>query len=309
MVAFHKLGRNSRRGVGLCWLVLALALSVIAGCSVARFGYNQAHHLTYWWLDGYVDFNDAQKPRTQEAITQWFNWHRRVQLPEYANLLTHAQKFVLEDITAERTCGLWTEIRGYMDSAFERALPITAEMAVTLTPPQIQNIERRYAKVNVEFREEHLQGNTSKRLKKSIERTTERAEFFYGKLDNAQQELVARCVTRSPYEVNIWNTERERRQQDIVQVLRRLNADGPSQDRVQEAFRAYMERIYRSPNNDYRTYAEQLWIYNCAFVASLHNTTTAGQRNHAAKRLKGWESDIRVLVPSVETAGLDPVVP
>lgn len=289
--------------------VLVLLSATFAGCSVVRFGYNQADHLTYWWLDRFVDFNDVQKPRAREALTEWFAWHRRAHLPGYATLLANSQNLVLEDITAERTCGLWNDLRGYMDSAFERVLPTTAEITLTLTPRQIQNIEQRYAKINEEFREEHLEGDAAKRLKKSIKRTAERAEFFYGKLDNAQKELIARWVTRSPYEVNIWNTERHRRQQDLVRVLRRLNAENSTRDKAQVALQAYVERVYSSPNDDYRRYSEQVWIYNCDFVATLHNTTTATQRKNAVTKLKDWESEIRALVPSAETAGLGPSFP
>src|ERR1700709_1846516 len=48
---------------GLCGL-LALA----SGCSTLRIAYDAAPKLTYWWLDGYVDFNDAQVPRVHEAL-------------------------------------------------------------------------------------------------------------------------------------------------------------------------------------------------------------------------------------------------
>ncbi len=290
-------------------VVLILVLSTFAGCSVVRFGYNQADYLTYWWVDRFVDFNDVQKPRARAALSQWFSWHRRTHLPGYAALLTNSQGLVLEDITAERTCGLWTGLRGYIDSAFERALPMTAEIVLTLTPQQIQNIERRYAEINEEFHDEHLQRDESRRLKKSIKRTIERAEFFYGDLDKAQQALIARWVTRSPYDVNIWNNERHRRQQDLVQELRRLNADNTGQDKAQAVLRAYLERIYSSPNENYRKYAEQVWVYNCAFVANLHNTTTVAQRKHAVKKLKDWESEIRALLPGIETARLEPSFP
>ena len=285
-------------------VVLVLVLSTLAGCSVVRFGYNQADHLTYWWIDRFVDFNDVQKPQARAALAQWFSWHRRTHLPGYATLLANSQSLVQEDITAERTCGLWNDLRGYMDSAFERALPMTAEIVLTLTPQQIQNIERRYAKINEEFNDEHLQRDESRRLKKSIKRTIERAESFYGDLDKAQQALIAEWVTRSPYDVNIWNAERHRRQQDLVQVLRRLNADNATQDKAQAALRAYLERIYSSPNENYRKYAEQVWVYNCAFVANLHNTTSVSQRKHAVKKLKDWESEILRLVPPTEVSQL-----
>lgn len=290
-------------------IAVLVFLSALGGCSVVRFGYNQADQLTYWWLDRFVDFNDAQKLRTREGLTQWFSWHRRAHLPGYATLLANSQNLVLEDITPERTCGLWTDLRGYMDSAFERALPMTAELTLTLTPRQIQNIEQRYAKINEEFREEHLEGDAAKRLKKSIKRTSERAEFFYGNIDNAQKELITRRVTFSPYEVTIWNTERHRRQHDLLQVLRRLNAENSTQDKAQAALRAYVERVYRSPNDDYRRYSDRVWVYNCDFVAELHNTTTAAQRKNAVKKLRDWESEIRTLVPSAETAVLAPSFP
>src|SRR4051812_17670251 len=290
-------------------VVLVLVLSTLAGCSVVRFGYNQADHLTYWWIDRFVDFNDVQKPRVREALAQWFLWHRRAHLPGYATLLANSQSLVLKDITAEQTCSLWPELRGYMDSAFERALPMTAQTLLTLTPQQIQNIERRYAKINEEFRDEHLQGDESRRQKKSIKRTIERAEFFYGDLDKAQEALVAQWVTNSPYDVNIWNTERHRRQQDLVQMLLRLNADNATHDEAQGALRAYQERIYSSPDENYRKYAEQVWIYNCDFVANLHNTMTVAQRKNAVKKLKDWESEIRALLPAVQAARLNPSFP
>jgi hypothetical protein len=214
---------------------------------------------------------------------------------------------VMEDTTPERTCGLWTEIRGYMDSAFERALPIAVEVTSTLTPRQIQNIERRYGKINEEFREEHLQGDAEARLKRSVKRTSERAEFFYGKLDNQQRELIKRRMAVSPYEVNIWNAERHRRQQDLLQLLRQLTAGAPDGDKIKVALRAYMERVYRSPNEDYRKYADRLWLYNCDFVARLHNTTTPAQRAHAAKKIRVWESDIEKLLAPMETASVDPL--
>jgi hypothetical protein len=283
-------------------VLLVPVLFSFAGCSVVRVGYNQADHLAYWWLDRFVDFDEVQKSRVRTALVHWFSWHRREQLPQYAGLLTHSRTMVLEDTTPERTCGLWTEIRGYMDSAFERALPGAAELTSTLTPRQIQNIERRYAKINEEFDEEHVQGNAEARMKRSIKRTIERAEFFYGKLDNQQREFIKQRLAASPYEVSIWNTERQRRQQDLVRLLRQLTSGAADQGKIQGALRAYMERVYRSPNEDYRKYADQVWSYNCDFVASLHNTTTPAQRAHAAKKIKGWESDIQKLLAPVQTA-------
>ncbi|MGF2075406.1 hypothetical protein, partial [Enterococcus casseliflavus] len=91
-------------------------------CSALRFGYNQAHELVYWWLDGYADFDDAQTPRVRDAVATWFQWHRRTQLADYAALLARAQQDVLADTTPERVCAWWDEVRRRSDIALDRAL-------------------------------------------------------------------------------------------------------------------------------------------------------------------------------------------
>ena len=91
---------SSLRGVVSRWAIIAalVLLSVgLTGCSAVRFGYNQAPELVYWWLDGYADFDDPQSRRVRDMLGQWFGWHRRTQLPDYANLLQRAQADVLAD--------------------------------------------------------------------------------------------------------------------------------------------------------------------------------------------------------------------
>src|ERR1700704_4845539 len=67
--------------------VLLAALALLGGCTTARFAYGQAPALAYWWLDGYIDFDDAQETVVRDAIADWFRWPRPAQIPDYAELL------------------------------------------------------------------------------------------------------------------------------------------------------------------------------------------------------------------------------
>jgi Family of unknown function (DUF6279) len=272
-----------------------LLAALLCGCSAVRLGYGQAPDLVYWWLDGYADFNETQAPRVRDGLAQWFAWHRRTQLPAYADLLARAQTELRANTTPERACEWWAELRGRVDTGVERAVPAMAEVMLTLTPQQIQHIERRYAKSNEEFRAEFLQADAAQRLKESIKRAIDRAEFFYGKLDEAQRERVAKSVTLSPFDADLWTTERQRRQQDALSTLRSLVGDGASGEQAQAALRAYLARMSRSPREEYRRYIDRLAQYNCAFAASLHNSSSAAQRQAVAQKLKGWEGDLRAL--------------
>lgn len=279
-------------------VALLLVAGVLAGCSAVRFGYNQGPELVFWWLDGYADFDDAQARQVRGRLADWFAWHRRTQLPDYANLLSRVQPDVLADTTPDRACRWFAELRQRGEVAAEQALPHAAEVIATLKPAQIQHIERRYARVNEEFRTDYLDKDPARRLERSVKRAVERIEFLYGSLDDRQQALVAQLVAASPFDAEAWYAERVQRQQEALQLIRRLAGAGIDRDAALATMRAYGERMARSPREGYRRYQERLETYNCSFAASVHNATTPAQRQAAANRLKGWEADFRALAAS-----------
>jgi hypothetical protein len=119
---------------------------------------------------------------------------------------------------------------------------------------------------------------------------------LYGRLDDAQRARVAAGMARSPFDPELWLAERKQRQQDALQLLRKLTAEGASRAQAEGAVRVYVEHIERSPREAYRRYSERLAEFNCALGASLHNNTSPVQRRAAAAKLSGWEGDLRALV-------------
>lgn len=290
-------GVVSRLRIIVALVLLAVGLT---GCSAVRFGYNQAPELLYWWLDGYVDFDDAQSRRVRDMLGQWFAWHRRTQLPDYVNLLQRAQAEMPADTTPERTCRWWDEVRRRGELAIDQVLPAAAELIPSLSAEQIKHIEARYLRNDEEFRRDYLAADPAQRLKDSVKRTLERAEVLYGTLDDEQRERVARQVAASPFDAEAWNAERLQRHKETLQMLRRLSGEPASRDTALAALRAHAQRLTRSPREPYRHYQQKLETYNCAFAASLHNTTTPAQRQAAVARLKGWEGDFRALAAAVD---------
>ena len=279
-------------------LIIAALCAVLGGlgaCSALRIGYSQAPDLAYWWLDGYADFNSDQTPRVREALKQWFAWHRRTQLPDYAAQLVRAQAELAADTTPARACEWQGEVAKRAGTAWERALPAAAELVPTLTPQQIQHLERRYAKANEEFRDEFLQADLRQRAERTLKRTIERAEASYGKLSDGQRARIADTLPRSPFDANAWFAERQSRQQSTLAMLRQFNGDGAAREPLLAALRTQADQMARSPREPYRRYAEHLNEFNCSFAASLHNSMTAAQRRHAAAKLAGWEGDLRAL--------------
>ena len=108
------------------------------------------------------------------------------------------------------------------------------------------------------------------------------------------------ALARSPFDAELWLTERRSRQQDALQTLSRLVKEKKPREQAQAALRAYVDRIERSPHEAYRRYSDRLMEFNCAFAATLHNGTSAEQRRTAAQNLAGWIGDLRAIATAVD---------
>ena len=277
-------------------------VALLGACSALRIGYSQAPDLMYWYLDGYVDFNSAQTPRVRDALAHWLAWHRRTQLPDYAALLARAQTEVMTDITAARACEWQRDVIRRADTAFDRAAPAVADLLVTATPQQVQNLEQHQAKANDEFRKDYLQPDLRKRAEVTLKRAVERAESLYGTLGEVQRARMAEALLRSPFDPEAWLSERRLRQQEALALMRKFGGDEAARQAAEAAVRAYVQRMETSPREPYRRYSERLNAFNCAFAATLHNSTSAAQRRTAAEKLAGWEGDARAIAADVPRA-------
>jgi hypothetical protein len=278
-------------------IILSLWFTVLsfAGCAALRLTYNNAPDLTYWWADNYLDFEGAQSDRVKADLAAWFRWHRAEQLPGYAQQLALAAQQVAEPTTPEKVCHWLDEINARAVPAFEHALPQLAELALTVTPKQLQHMAKRFEKNNDKFKDDYLQSDREDRLEANLERYEERAEMLYGRLQPAQRERLRQQLMASPYDADVWFAERRARQQDVLQTLRRLHAERATAAQAQTALRTLFVSFRQSPRPVYRAYNDRLMPYNCKLAAELHNSSTREQRVVAAKKLRGWQEDLRVL--------------
>jgi hypothetical protein len=275
-------------------LVLAATL-LLGGCSALRLGYGQAPDIAYWWLDGYADFDGPQSDRVRAGLADWLVWHRSTQLNDYAGLLAQWRAQAAGELTPAQVCAASDAARDRLQRAVERTLPVAAEVARTLRPEQLQHMERRMKKGLDEAREEFAQPDVQQRQAAAFKRALERAEGFYGRLDERQRALLAKGLAASPFDAQAWLGERQQLQLQHLAQLRQLLAERADAPRMEAALRAMLAAALNSPRPAYRAYQQRLADYNCQLGAQLHNSSTGAQRKRLADKLKGWEDDLRVL--------------
>jgi hypothetical protein len=279
-------------------LLMLLTGPFLTGCSALRLGYVNGPTLAWIWIDGYFDFARAQSPEVQKKLDGWFAWHRGTQLNDYAALLASAQADITEPTTPAIACRWAERIREQLEPALQRAVADFADLVPGLGDPQLRHLERRYAKIIDEMRSDYLQPDAAERLRDSVKRAQSRAEQLYGSLDEPQLKVIRSGVAVSPFNPELWLLERQRRQRDVLQTLRKLQAERADVAQRVAVLRGLVDRTERSPNAEYRAYQVKLTDYNCALAAQIHNATTAAQRLQARDKLKGWEDDARSLVPA-----------
>ena len=281
-------------------IILAVTLSlVLSGCSALKLGYNTVPDLGYWWLDGYLDFSDGQRAEVRSEIARLHAWHRQQELPLLADLIARVEQLAPGDMTPQQACDVVAEVRARIDAIGDRAEPPAAALATTLTGRQLRHLERKFHSANETFRKEQIEPPPPEREEKRFTRVLERAEMFYGRLEEAQRAVLRQALAQSAYDPARILADRERRQQDLLRTLRGIittatPAPASAADARQQ-LHGWRERAQHAPDAAYRAWQEGLVQEGCRIFAAVHQSTTAAQREEAVRRLRGYEVDMREL--------------
>jgi len=266
----------------------------LAACSAIKLAYNNLPEVSYWWLDSYVDFDSTQTPRVRDSLIQLLEWHRQNELPKVVALLRQTRTLAGDDVTPAQACELVDSIQARLVALAERAVPATAELALTLDDAQLAHLERKYARVNADYGKEWIALSPKDQREKRYEQFLDRSEDFYGRLDPAQRDLLRRQISESSFDPREIDANRKSRQQEILALLRRLHSGKAEPAEAQAALLAYVRHV-AEPTGPARERRQALQEESCRNIAELHNRTTAAQRTRAQQRLQGYADDLREL--------------
>lgn len=268
---------------------------LLGGCSALGFAYGRGPALGQWWLNRYADFDAGQVRLLRGGLDQWFDWHRREQLPDDLALLERAAHELAADITPAQACGWWATFERKRDRDLLQMTPAVVELAATLTPEQLGQIQRRFDKTNADWRDENLQVTPRERERAAVDRVIDRLESVYGRLDADQRLFVGERVRRTVWDAQRGYTERLARQQDTLQTLQKLRtlaqSGGDPAARLAVA-QAWVTRAFAPMDDSARAYRAQLLDDQCRFAADFHNRSNPAQRSRAAATLRGWANEL-----------------
>ena len=295
--------RDQRAMRSIIGFVLVVAVVLIAtACSAIRLGYGQVPMLAYRWLDGWVDFDDAQEAKVREALEAMHRWHRRTQLPDSAQWLEKtAAEMPRGDITGDEVCRSAKDLEARWFALVDHLSPAAAELAASLTDAQLAHLQKRFDEGMKKYRDEHGKGDAKAREKASLERSVSRSETFYGSLDEPQKALLAQAAKTPLWEPEVVIAERKQRVRELVEIIkdgRRAAQEGPRDEalaKLRVSLREWAGQGVQSPRADYRAFQKRMQEASCALTAQVHNAGGPAVRQAARAKLEGWAADAKAL--------------
>jgi hypothetical protein len=276
-------------------LVVCCCLLLLQACSAVKVTYNNAPALVTWWLNGYLDLNDAQHQALSPQLTTLQGWHREAELPVYIHLLETWQGQMRNDITPAQACEVFANVRTRMRVFNAHVEPVVLVLAPSLTAQQLNHLEKRFDKRNRKWRDEWMQSDLDERREYRLKQSVKRAETLYGKLNDTQKAMLKTSISTSSFDPQITYKEILRREQDALQVLSGIQKRPGDETRSKMEVQAYFDRLMQSPNALYRDNLETINRESCNTFAELHNSASPEQRAHATETLQHYINDLRLL--------------
>ena len=279
--------RSARGGALKAALVLGLACCILAGCATFRLAYNNADTYLRLRANGYLDLDARSTAELDERIEEFFAWHRKNALPQYARLSEEAAKRVGKGLSREDIVwgydSMVAQARQSLRFAAERIAPLLDR----LTPQQLAHMEKRFAEDNRKFAHEYLRGSEAERRKRRAKRMEERLEDWVGNLSPAQLEKVRQFSERTPLYDELRDRDRKRMQAELADMIRRREA--------QKRLPDWIANWERGRDPAHLAASERFRQEYGALLLELDKTLTPEQRGRAEANFRRYAEDFRVL--------------
>jgi hypothetical protein len=277
-------------------LALAAAALLVA-CTALRLAYDNADTYLLFRAKSYLDLDAKGSDELDERIDEFFAWHRRTALPQYARLSEEAAKRVTRGLSREDLVWGYDSLVAHARQSLRFAAERVAPLLDRLTPQQVAHMERRFAEDNRKFAREYLRGSEAERRKRRARRLEERLEDWLGNLSHVQAEKVKQFSERTPLYDELRAKDRQRMQAEFVDMIRKRE--------TQKRLPDWIANWDHGRDPAHLAASERFRQEYLTLLLEIDKTLSSEQRNRAAANFRRYAEDFRVLArrASAESPG------
>ena len=266
--------------------ILAATLVVLSGCGgVVDMAYNNAPTYVASELDDAFGLDEAQSEQLDGRLGEFFAWHRERELGRYQEVLETAATASADGIEAQEFMRLRLEIRAAWRRSLDMAIDRFGDLAVTLTPEQIDRFDAWFRENSREYTD-YLDKSAQQREIFRVEQNLERIEKWFGDFDYATREKVRDRLRQLPDLYEPWLRYRAARHEAFIAVLHDASHNGLDIERLKAVI---------DPDSDYADYARAyeparaaFWQAYAAALQDISGWASERQRQRVAAKLMDY---------------------
>lgn len=283
------------RRVSACsrgWLRIAGAavLLSLSGCSSTHFAYNHLDWVAERELSRYVDLEPGQESLFERSFAKLHAWHRRSELPLYADDLQQIARNLDQPLT-EAQLDAWL---ARYDEGFERMLarvaPAMCELGRSLSDEQVEELLEELDDRIADYRRRHVEAPLEERRAESQRKFYKNLRRWIGEPRAEQRALIRDWYARRAPSGEAWLEQRRRWRDALAKALAH---------RDQPRFCGELETLILRPETLWTPQQRAVFETGKAewkdLIVRLRATLTPGQREYLRAKVEGLAGDLLAL--------------
>lgn len=277
----------------------ALALLLSAGCSLVRLGYGQLDTIAGWMAHEYFDLEATQREAFRQRFERLHAWHRREQLPEYAQFLSETRSRAQRGVNPADLLWLIDGMKSRYAVIAARAAPDAADLLAGLSAAQIEHLRSELDDMNRKFLKENRTRESVAARRQHQQRTAlKQIREWTGSLNDAQEARISTLLLQVPLTDELRHEDRLRRQREFLALLESRTGDRAA---FTQRLRDWLVHWERSRPPELARAFEESWQRRAEFYAAVDRLLTPEQRAHLLQRLQLYIDDFRQLSVQKQT--------
>ncbi len=268
-------------------ICISFCLILVFSCGP---GYIYPHldWLIPWYIDDYISLNSDQSSMLKSRLMQQLDWHCRTQLSAYAEYLRNiAADFEKSSVTYATLESHFDRLLKHWRDLMRQIAPDVADILITATDEQIEELFSNLEKENQELRDEYLDPPADELLEIRRKKMIKRLDYWISSLTSEQKQAVKDWNLQLQPISEEWLQNRERFQADLRHLLARRADAADFREKLSEML-IYPERS-RSP--EYQEKLEHNTAVTLKFIVTIDRLMTPAQRKKLVRRLNGLAED------------------
>lgn len=282
------------------WVLLLLALPVLAACSRISVVYETADFFIEQYARDYLSLGNAQMAAWRPALTDALARHRQEELPYLAAAFESAYRASRQGFDAPTMQCLIDRFEEVYRRHVRLAADLAAPLLANLTPEGIRALDRKFRAESAKDAAEANAATVGRHERKRAKRYRESAEWWVGPLTEPQRAIIGTVTAAMPDTAADWVAYRGAKRDMLILLLERQAGEV----KIRRYLHDWLAEFTDLPPSLQRAHLSLRERIQDLFVR-MDKSFSPKQRAHFAARLAGLRDDFLRLQkqPRMATVG------